>query len=135
MDKIKQMNFNKLIAYGIIGLLGTLIHFTSLVFFVEIINLDPVLSSSIGFILTIIVSFILNKKFTFKVKTRSNSILFIKYTIVSFTGFFINSLIMYSTVHLLSIHYSIGQAIVVIVLPISNFLLNNYWTFYEKMES
>ena len=132
---MKRISMNKLFTYGIIGLLGTFIHFSTLVFLVEILNLDPVISSSIGFIFTVIISFILNKKFTFKIKTSTNSILFIKYTIVSLTGFFLNSFIMYFTVHLLSIHYSIGQAIVIIVLPISNFLLNNYWTFNEKMES
>jgi putative flippase GtrA len=124
----------KLFSYGIIGLIGTLIHFSVLVFLVELFHFEPVLSSSIGFIVTVIVSFYLNRRFTFRIKTSKTTVTFIKYTLVSCSGFILNSVIMYFSVHMLSLHYSIGQAIVVVVLPISNILLNNYWTFRESKE-
>ncbi len=135
MAKINSVPFKKFFIYGIVGVIGTFIHFLTLVLLVELFNQDPVFSSSIGFIFTVIISFILNKKFTFKTRSKNNSILFIKYSLVSISGFILNSLIMYLTVHVFTIHYFIGQAIVIIVLPISNFLLNHYWTFNEKMES
>jgi putative flippase GtrA len=124
--------FFKLFSYGMIGITGTLIHFSVLVLLVELFHLEPVLSSSIGFIITIIVSFYLNRRFTFRATSSKTTVTFIKYTVVSCSGFILNSVIMYGSVHILSLHYSIAQAIVVIVLPISNFLLNNYWTFRES---
>lgn len=124
----------KLFSYGMIGLIGTLIHFPVLILMVELFHQDPVLSSSIGFIVTVIVSFYLNRRFTFRTKSSKTTITFIKYTVVSCSGFILNSVIMYSSIHILSLHYTIGQAIVVVLLPISNFLLNNFWTFRESKE-
>jgi putative flippase GtrA len=124
----------KLFSYGLVGVIGTLIHFSVLILLVELFQLDPVLSSSIGFIVTVIVSFYLNRRFTFRSKLSKTTVTFIKYTLVSCSGFILNSVIMYISVHILLFHYSIGQAIVVVVLPISNFLLNNYWTFKETKD-
>lgn len=132
--RLHKSHVAKLFSYGIIGLVGTLIHFSILVLLVELFHLEPVLSSSIGFIVTVIVSFYLNRRFTFRTKSNQTTATFIKYSIVSCSGFILNSVIMYSSVHILSLHYSIAQAIVVIVLPISNFLLNNFWTFREPKE-
>jgi putative flippase GtrA len=125
----------KLFSYGMIGLVGTLIHFSVLVFLVEVFHIEPVLSSSIGFIVTVIVSFYLNRRFTFRTTSSKTTVAFIKYTVVSCLGFILNSVIMYGSVHILSLHYSIAQVIVVVLLPISNFLLNNFWTFRESKES
>lgn len=132
--RLDKSHVLKLFLYGIIGLVGTLIHFSVLVLLVELFHLEPVLSSSIGFIVTVIVSFYLNRRFTFRTKSNQTTVTFIKYTVVSCSGFILNSVIMYGAVHILSLHYSIAQAIVVAVLPISNFLLNNYWTFKESKE-
>jgi putative flippase GtrA len=126
--------YSKLFSYGIIGLVGTLTHFSILVLLVELFHLEPVISSSIGFIVTVIVSFYLNRRFTFRTKSNQTTTTFIKYSVVSCSGFILNSAIMYSSVHIFSLHYSIAQAIVVVVLPISNFLLNNFWTFRESKE-
>jgi putative flippase GtrA len=128
---INKKTFNKLFFYGLVGLLGTAIHFSTLVLLVEIFGLGPTFSSSIGFILTVIISFFLNKNYTFKVPGESSSTMLFKYILVSWSGFILNSLIMYLTVQVMSVNYMIGQAVVIVVLPITNFLLNNYWTFKE----
>jgi putative flippase GtrA len=36
---------------------------------------------------------------------------------------------MYLVVTILSLHYSIGEIVTTLVIPIINFILNNYWTF------
>lgn len=119
----------KLFTYGFVGVIGTAIHFSTLALLVEWFDQDPVFSSSVGFVLTVIVSFYLNKKYTFRVQAGKTSSKFLKYVIVSSSGFVLNGLIMFLAVDVLSWHYFIGQSIVVVVLPVSNFLLNNYWTF------
>lgn len=121
----------KVCSYGIIGLIGTLIHLLTLVILVENFRCDPVISSAVGFILALVVSFLLNKTITFKGKSNQAFTLLIKYTVVSCLGFLMNSAIMYSTVHIFMLHYALGQAIVIIILPATNFLVNNYWTFKD----
>jgi putative flippase GtrA len=131
-NKISHLNegyIGKVLRYGIVGVIGTVTHFSVLVILVELFNQSALLSSSIGFIVTVLISFVLNSKYTFKQGKDHNHIKFMKYAIVSCTGFLLNYVMMYTFVEILSFHYSIAQGFVVIVLPISNFLLNNYWTF------
>ncbi|WHY76790.1 GtrA family protein [Neobacillus sp. WH10] len=132
MLKYKKSRLQKVIFYGFVGIIGTIVHFFTLVILVELFGVNPILSSIIGFILTVILSFVLNRKYTFKANSKNQKYLLIKYVIVSINGLMLNSLIMYFTVDILSIHYSFGQMIVVICIPIINFLLNNFWTFKEQ---
>lgn len=129
MWKFNKEGIRKVISYGVVGVIGTIVHFATLVILVEVFGRDPISSSLIGFILTVIISYILNKTYTFQVKNKKDTILFLKYAAVSVTGFVMNYLIMYLTVEIFTIHYAIGQTIVVVCIPVTNFLLNNYWAF------
>lgn len=114
--------------YVVVGLLGTLTHYCGLAFFVEIAHLDPVISSIIAFIFTLLLSYFLNHYWTFQSNLWHSQTL-PKYILVSIMGLLINIAIMYLTAHLLRWDYQIGFAFAVIVVPISNFLLNKYWSF------
>jgi putative flippase GtrA len=131
MLKFNKSGFQKVLSYGVVGVLGTIVHFSTLIILVESFQLDPIISSLIGFIVTVVLSYFLNKTYTFKAGNGNNIILFTKYCVVSVIGFIMNYLIMYSTVEIYSLHYSVGQTVVVICIPITNFILNNYWTFIE----
>jgi putative flippase GtrA len=122
----------KILSYGFVGVIGTIVHFLTLIILVEVFKVGPILSSVIGFILTVILSFFLNSTYTFKGENRKRKYVFVKYVIVSLVGLSVNSLIMFFTITFLSLHYSIGQCIVIISIPVLNFLLNNFWTFSDK---
>lgn len=125
----KSRGLKKAFSYGVVGVFGATVHFLTLIVMVQRIHLNPILGSSLGFILALIFSFMLNAKYTFQVQPGRTSIRFAKYTVVSVMGFLLNMFIMYVTLHVLGIYYLIGQSIVTAVLPINNFLLNNFWTF------
>ncbi|SFL64359.1 Putative flippase GtrA (transmembrane translocase of bactoprenol-linked glucose) [Paenibacillus sp. 1_12] len=117
-----------LLKYGIVGLLGTLIHFISLYVLVEAFGIQPVTSSTLGFLLVLFISYVLNKWWTFQ-DTPSGWKPFVKYTVVSLTGLLLNSGIMYAVVEWMHWNYLLGQCLVVVAVPASNFLFNYYWTF------
>ena len=121
-------SLSKFIRYIIVGLMGTIIHFSTVIFLVELVHLDPVISSCLGFILTVIVSYLFNRNWTFKSTANWNKQL-IKYVVVSCIGFTLNLTIVYITVDILSWYYMYGQLCVIAVIPIVNFTLNNLWTF------
>ncbi|WP_313958737.1 GtrA family protein [Bacillus sp. X1(2014)] len=73
------------------------------------------------------ISFLLNKKYTFGSDFSYNQLL--RFLVVSVIGFTLNFVIMYLVVNVLSLHYSIGELITTLLIPIINFILNNYWTF------
>ncbi|WP_066314439.1 GtrA family protein [Bacillus sp. FJAT-29814] len=126
----KRIGFYKKVGcYGVIGVIGTAVHLSTLVFLVEVFRLSPIFSSAIGFILTVLISFGLNRKYTFQENTNNSTNLFIKYFLVSILGLLTNSFIMYFTIEIHNLHYIFGQIITIICIPTMNFLLNNYWTF------
>lgn len=118
----------KVFRYIVVGVIGTATHVGALVLLVEIFYMDPVLSSTLGFILTVIVSYILNYFWTFE-SSQNHIIALSRYVIVSVTGLLLNVGIMHLTVNILGWWYILGQATVSFVIPVTNFLMNNYWSF------
>lgn len=117
-------------SYLLVGCVSILFYFTSIFILVECFHQEPVLSSALSFILMTMISYFLNKRFTFNGDSSRRT--FIKYVIVSGLGFVLNSTIMYVIIHIYSFHYSVGEIVTTLVIPIINFALNNYWTFKEN---
>ncbi len=127
-NKINNKSIKKFSKYFIVGIVGTFVHFSILVFLVEFLRCDPIISSIVGFIVTVLISYYLNYKWTFKsIKKHSNVLP--RYVVVSIIGFCLNTFIMFLTVKIIGLWYLIGQLITVVIIPISNFTLNSYWSF------
>ncbi|WP_028563868.1 GtrA family protein [Paenibacillus pinihumi] len=124
-----------LIKYGIVGLIGTALHFALLVILVEWGGLHPIAGSALGFIAVLVVSYILNSKWTFtdasgQIRLRQ----FIKYTIVSCSGLLLNTAVMYAAVELAHLPYLLGQCIITVLVPLHNYILNRRWTFRPDVQ-
>lgn len=131
LQKINTINFLQFIRFGLAGIVATLCHMGTLIILVEYFEYIPLLASTIGFLLAVIVSYILNYRFTFIV--RGNHFLFFsRYLVVCATGLVINTSIMFFTVNFLKWWYVIGQVSTLIIVPIINFTLNKFWAFNIK---
>jgi putative flippase GtrA len=119
--------FLKFIKYSIVGCISVLIYFLSVFVLVEHFDKDPIFASTLSFIIMTYISFLLNKKYTFGSHFSYNQLL--RFLVVSAIGFTLNFGIMYLVVNILSLHYVIGELITTLIIPIINFILNNYWTF------
>jgi len=128
-DKFKLVG--RFFRYGLVGVTGTVVHMGTLVVLVEIFLIKPLFASTTGFILALMTSYILNRTWTFKVK-KKNSKYFIKYAMVSLLGLLLNNFIMYITVYLFKWWYLLGQMSVITIVPVINFILNNFYTFNEE---
>lgn len=124
---LRKELFLKFMKYSFVGCISTLIYFLSVFVLVEFFDKDPLLGSAISFIIMTYISFLLNKKFTFESDFSHKKLL--RFLIVSTVGFILNFLIMFTMVNVLSFHYSIGELVTILVIPLINFTLNNYWTF------
>ncbi|TBL69298.1 GtrA family protein [Paenibacillus thalictri] len=121
----------RMLKYGVVGLLGTLLHFALLYVLADAFRMEPVLASAIGFVIVLFVSYALNKYWTFQ-SSETGIGSFVKYTVVSVAGLLLNIGVMYTAVHILQWHYLIGQSLVILVVPCSNFIFNYYWTFRQQ---
>ncbi|MFB3161445.1 GtrA family protein [Neobacillus sp. 179-J 1A1 HS] len=83
--------------------------------------------TAVSFVIMSYFSFLLNRKFTFGSDFSYDKLL--RFLAVSAIGFTLNFLIMFLVVNVLSLHYSIGELVTTLVIPIIDFILNNYWTF------
>lgn len=101
-----------------------------LVALVEILSLDPVFSSVVSFVFILIGSYYANRYWTFR-SDRGHSYSLPRYIIVSLSGLSLNTGIMFLTVNILGWWYMFGQLIAIFVIPLSNFMLNFYWSFKE----
>ncbi|WP_077212050.1 GtrA family protein [Bacillus dakarensis] len=113
--------------YSLVGCISTVVYFLCVFIMVEFFEEDPLLASAISFIIMTIISFMLNKKYTF-VSDFSHSRL-MRFFIAAFIGFILNFIIMFIIVKVLSLHYTIGELVTTLIIPLINFTLNNYWTF------
>ena len=114
--------------YAVVGVIGTAIHFGVLAVLVELAALDAVLASAAGFLVTLMVSYVLNHRWTFE-SSAPHGATFGRYAAVSLLGLGLNSMIMYLAVNIFGLWYILAQALVVIVVPAVNYTLNRSWTF------
>jgi putative flippase GtrA len=127
MMLVSKELLHKFIKYSVVGCISVLIYFLSVFVLVELFDKDPIFGSTLSFIIMTFISFLLNKKYTFGSDFSYNQLL--RFLVVSAIGFTLNFVIMYLVVNVLSLHYSIGELITTLILPLINFILNNYWTF------
>ncbi len=113
----------KITTYGVNGIINTIITYSLFIFLSNII--DYRLSIIIIFPLGVLISYFLNKKFTFK-KEKSNIIIFfIVMTAMLLTNFSITWVL----VELGNISKEISQALAICIAFIVGFLLNKKFSF------
>lgn len=121
----------RLIRYGLVGILGTILHMGTLVLLVEVFTVAVVPASVAGFLLALAVSFLLNRHWVFGVRQRPLRAAF-RYTVVSLTGLGLNVVIMTLVVHWLQWWYVWGIGLVIVVVTTVNFTLNQCWSFARQ---
>lgn len=135
-------SFLQFIKFGIVGLSNTVISYTIYVASLFAIkklqvfpNTDYLLSSIIGFILSVLWSFYWNNKLVFKVNEgQKRSVwkaLLKTYVSYSFTGLFLNNILLVLWVQICNISELIAPIINLIVTVPLNFLLNKLWAFKQ----
>jgi putative flippase GtrA len=115
-----------------VGVIGTSVHYLTLIFFVQVISVDPLLSSVIGFILGALVNYFLNYHITFR-STKQHREAMIKFFTVALIGLTLNSFIMALAIKIFSLYYLSAQVTATGVILMWNFAGNRLWTFGEKI--
>jgi putative flippase GtrA len=123
----------QLARYLMVGGLGTIAHLAILTVCVELIGLDAVVGAVAGFVGALSISYVLNHYWTFQSRRKHLNSLW-RYVAVSVSGLMLNTGMMYALVYLLHWWYLTAQLSVILVVPMSNFLLNRYWTFASATE-
>ena len=131
------------IKFGMIGLLNTVLNYiiTEVGYFLlrgpvhnDTVSLQ--ISQTIGFIITVFISFMLNSTFVFKEdegKTRNPWLTLLKtYVAYSVTGIFLNNILIYIEIKILNMSALIAPIINVIIDVPVNFFINKLWAYKTK---
>ncbi len=141
-DEIFQ-SFMQFIKFGIVGLSNTVVSYVlyavSLLFFQHynlIPKIDYLAAQIIAFALSVLWSFYWNNKLVFVVEEgRQRSLwkaLLKTYISYSFTGLFLNSILLVLWVKLFHISEFLGPIINLVISVPVNFLINKFWAFKTK---
>jgi len=113
-------------SFALVGVAGTLAHYSILYGLVEFYSFNPVVASGWGALAGLIVNYVLNYKLTFN-SQQSHSQTFPKFALIASLGFALNLAMMAMlTQHL---YYFYAQIVTTGVVLIWNFFANSLWTF------
>jgi putative flippase GtrA len=119
--------------FGIVGMLATGVHIMVFVACIEILDIAPLWANFPAFAVALITAFIGHFTWTFRMQQRSlennwKPAMF-KFTLVSFIGLGLNTLVVYLVVTLLGHPYPHAVLLMVTVVPATMFLLQKFWAF------
>lgn len=127
---MNKRNLIQFIKFGIVGCINT---FSSWLFYYPLIflNVNYKIATTIAYILSSIIGYILNNKWVFEKKVYdSKSIL--KYYVVYGTSYILNITSMYIFIEKLNISDLIAPLLVLFITVPYNFIFNKIWVFTEK---
>ena len=125
---------SQFIRFAGVGIIGTIVHYTILIFSVQLLGITPVPASVMGFVSGGIVNYYLNYRITFRSRKRHYEA-FSKFFSIALVGLLFNTALMTLFVEILNWHYLVAQIITTGLVLVWNFAGNKLWTFKEKHET
>lgn len=116
------------IRYAVVGASGTIIYICLLKLLVDGFNADPVMSSALSAVPSVVTTYLANYFWTFQSSNGHVATLF-RFVVISLVAILLNLGIMHLCVDVLGLWYLFGAFINVVVVAVTNFLLHVYWSF------
>ena len=124
------MQLKRLFSYGIVGLIVSVTYVICTIFYTEVLEVTPIKASALAYVTSFMLSFFGNHHVVFKSKEGMSKTI-VRFAVVSACIFTLTTTIMYLAVDVINVPYLYGVAVVVVVIPLTNYSLSLYWTFRE----
>lgn len=118
----------QLVAFGGVGALAFVAHYGTLLAAVELLGLGPVEGALAGYLVGGLVSYVLNRRFTFE-SERAHKVAAPRFALVALTGFFLTGGLMALLTGPLAWHYLVAQLVTTLIVMFWSFFANRAWTF------
>jgi putative flippase GtrA len=119
----------KIIKFGVVGLSGMVIDFSTTYLCKEILKIHKYVSNAIGFTLAASWNYLFNRIWTFESHNPHMGYEFFRFFMVSLIGLGINTLILWFLVSKLKQHFYLSKLLAIAVVMVWNFVLNLMVTF------
>ena len=117
----------QIVRFVAVGAVATVVHYSILIALVELAGVAPVVSTTVGYAGGTVVSYILNRRYTFK-SNASHLASFPKFVALNVVGMLLNSAI-FAALMGLGIWYLLAQMIATGLVLIWNFLGARFFAF------
>ena len=121
---------NQFLRFALVGTAATATTYAVLIVGVEGLHINAVTASVAGYMLGIVVNYILNYRYTFG-SDQHHHVVIPKFLTVMTVGMFINAVVMYAAINWLGLHYLLAQLTAVAVVLMWSFTANRLWTFVD----
>jgi len=121
----------RFLTFAVIGIVGTLAHYLTLVSLVESAGLRAQAGAMFGFMAGALVNYCLHYRLTFRSNARHRDALS-RFLAIAAVGFGLNALLMQWGVESLGIHYLLAQLFATGAVLIWNFAGSMIWAFRES---
>ena len=113
----------QIMKFGVVGVIAFVIDYGVMVFLTEVFGLNPVVSATISFIVSVIFNYIASMRYVFIHKEdMSRSREFVIFIVLSVIGLIINDVLMWAGTELVSIDYRIVKIFATAVVMVWNFI-------------
>jgi putative flippase GtrA len=116
------------VKFALVGGFATMLHYAILVVLVEGPRWPPVAATSVGFTVSALGNYLLNRRFTFRSQRRHVEAA-PRFAVVAVAGFWINAGVVWLAFDAAGLQYLLAQVIATLATFCWTFLANRHWTF------
>lgn len=116
------------VKFALVGGFATMLHYAILVVLVEGLRWPPVAATSVGFVVSALGNYLLNRRFTFRSRRRHVEAA-LRFVIVAVVGFCVNASVVWLAFNAVGLHYLVAQVVATLATLGWNFVGNRHWTF------
>lgn len=117
------------ITFALIGVVNTGVSFGTYAFFTRVVGLQPLVANAAAFLIAVTVSFILNRRYTFKGSLGRLHHQYGKFIAVNVVGLGFSELIIWFLHVRHGLHDFLAFGIATVIVLFWNFGVNRWWTF------
>lgn len=117
-----------ILRYLVAGALATITHFTTLVVLVELLNISPIIATTVGFIFAVGVNYPLQYYWVFNPGSEHQDVFF-RYIVVTLCTMLVNAITFWVLLNILNVWYLGSQIASTLTVIAVNYLINKEFTF------
>ena len=129
--EIKKIGIKKIKRFIFVGIFNAILGYSLIILLFSFLNFNFYISNFIGYLFGLIISFILNRNFVFKVEDKILS-QFIKYIFSFFLSYLLNIFVFYISSEFINLNKYLSLLIASLFYSISFFISCNFFTFKKK---
>ncbi len=117
----------KLVKFGVTGVGSTMIHILVAAALISGLGANTQVGNGTAFIVSTLFSYTVNTLWSFSNRISKRNAL--RFVVASLIGLALTVTISWTADSVLKLHYLIGIAMVVIIVPVYTFLIHSFWTY------